>query len=715
MPSFSRALSLAVFRVHIENGLAVALGVGLMGLAAGVGLGFDAAVAAATGAVAISISDQPDPLTQKPYVLGFALAIALFFTALSSFARFLPGGFLAATAFTGLWTGLISAYGKRALSLSMTGVISFVFAMGQHFAGAADALIHLALFTLGAAAYAAYAGLFALAFDDRVRRLLLAEAMRAFADYLRAKAALYNPDSEGPGPFRALIEAHAVLADRLQAARDSLFARRDRPLQRKRVDTLIALLDAFEIVLSSDADFDVLRRSGRRAIKWRMNRLVNQLANDVDGFTLALRGRHAKLAPRRHEAQCRGLAEAVAEVNASAPEDPDTDHVYIVTVNKLIVADARIAALGATLDRDTPPSRLAAELDLAAFRQKVPRGLELLWRQFDMRMPAMRYAVRLALAMSAGLSLTLAFPRFAHANWVLLTIALIMRANYSITRRRRWDRIAGTLIGCTLAVLLIDLLPPAALLLIIVLAVGTSHAYGAVKYRVTAISASVTSLLLLHFADPLLHQQFLERIVDTLIGAALSWAFSYLLPNWERNDLPRLVAGLIAADTAFADVALRPEHPRQPYRLARKKVMDAVAQLSGAIRRLADEPNSNRRLLASLNELLAANYLLASDLSTMPVLMQVRAGDLDAAAAEQALRAAREAVLSLLKPGAAGGAERPLPPEQSWSELSGSFAMTVLTKRLAHIEQAARKVARLAARPAIEQGPGGGRDNSTPR
>ena len=158
--------------------------------------------------------------------------------------------------------------------------------------------------------------------------------------------------------------------------------------------------------------------------------------------------------------------------------------------------------------------------------------------------------------MTTGLALTLIFPRFAHANWVLLTIALIMRANYSVTRQRRWDRITGTLIGCALAVLFINTMPAPVLLVLIVLAVGTSHAYGLVAYRITAIGASISSLLLLHFVDPLVHPQFFERIVDTLIGAGLSWAFSYLLPNWERDDLPRTVRGLLAADAGFADAAL---------------------------------------------------------------------------------------------------------------------------------------------------------------
>jgi uncharacterized membrane protein YccC len=323
--------------------------------------------------------------------------------------------------------------------------------------------------------------------------------------------------------------------------------------------------------------------------------------------------------------------------------------------------------------------------------------------QFRWRSPALRYAIRLSLAMTSGLALTLIFPRFAHANWILLTIALIMRANYSVTSQRRWDRVTGTLIGCALAVTFLNTLPAPVLLLLIVLAVGTSHAYGLVAYRITAIGASISSLLLLHFVDPLVHPQFFERIVDTLIGAALSWAFSYLLPNWERDDLPRTVRGLLAADAAFAQAALSLGPVDQRYRLARKKALEAVAQLSGAIRRLADEPNTNRRALASLGELLGAHYLLASDLTSMPVLVKLRAADLDAPAADASIAATRMRVVALLDPDRAAEQHHAPPPQrEGLSALRGSVAMEVLGRRLDHIEHAARKVARLAARPVIE-------------
>ncbi len=714
MAILPRSVSLAMFRAHIENGLTVAAGVSLTALIGGV-LGFDAAIAAGTGALCVSICDRTDPLDQKPWIMVAAFLFASLFTAVTAFATFSLPVFIIITALTGLWTGLISAYGRWVQALAMTCVLAFVFATGDRFVTTADATTHVLLFVCGAFAYTLWSLAIAFILDDRGRRLLLAEAMRAFAGYLRAKAALYNPDTEGKASFRDLIDAHTILADRLQAARDSLFfARRSHSLQQRRIAVLVALLDAFETTLSSDADTEYLRRVPRhdqmlRDLTWRLNRFVHAMANEVDSLTLVLRRRRAhnlgkEARARNHGSRARTLLESV---DAALAQDPSgrTLQAISATANKLVLADRYLADLAETLDPDSQPKALAPELNLELFRADTPHGLSILLRQFTMTSPALRYGLRLALAMTTGLLLTLVLPRFAHANWILLTIALIMRANYGVTRRRRWDRVTGTLIGCALAVLFINGLPDPLLLFIIILAVGTNHAYGPVQYRITAIGASVLSLLLLHFLDPLETPLFIERVVDTLIGAGLSWAFSYLLPSWERDDLPRTVRGLLAADAAFAQAALRLNHVEIDYRLARRKALNAVAQLSGTIRRLGDEPNNSHRAMAWLGALLGAHYLLASDLAAMPVLAKLRAHALDTAQADRIIAPVRARVVRMLDPALAGEAG----PENgtAFSDMTlpdphGSGAMNILARRLEHIEQAARKVAHLAARPAIE-------------
>ncbi|HEY5347027.1 MAG TPA: FUSC family membrane protein, partial [Rhizomicrobium sp.] len=580
------------------------------------------------------------------------------------------------------------------------GMLAFVFAMAARFGDTTEVWNHLLLFSGGALAYAGYALAMAYIFDDRVRRLLLAEAMRAFVVYLRAKAALYDSARDTDAAFRTLIDAHAALVERLQDARNALYARRQSPRQLRRIDTLIALLDSFEIVLSSDADIETLQRSAHHHLMRRLSALTSAIADEVEELTLALRAAKAQTRKRDHAPLRAAIAAEVERLDAAGKDDAEAQIVaaFRSTADKLSHADMHVARLAAALDKDTPPSTIAQELDLAAFRQRTPLIWDHLTRQFSLGSPALRYAIRLSLAMAAGLLLTQALPGLVHGNWVLLTIALIMRANYSVTRQRRWDRITGTLQGCVLAVIFVDTLPQGVLLAAIVLGIGVSHAYGAVQYRVTAVSASITALLLLHFETPIASHLVFTRITDTLIGAGLSYVFSFLLPSWERKDLPRIVRALLAADAAYAREALAREFVRHNYRLARKRALDMVGALAGAARRLADEPGANRNELAALGKLLGANYLLASDLSSMPILMRLRGKELEPVESDALIGAARETVIALLSPAAADiDEDKTHLPREGFSGLELHTGIGVLTRRLVHIEHAARKVARLAA------------------
>jgi uncharacterized membrane protein YccC len=686
--NLARTLHPLFYRPHLENGLSVTAGVTLAGVVAGVSLGLAAGIAAATGALCVSICDQPDPLSDKPRAMAAAWVMATLTTLLTLLARATIWSTFAMTAGVALWAGLISAYGKRALGLGVVCILGFVLALGVDVGSSKGLIQHMALFAGGAAFYAAYAQFFAWLFDQRVRRLLMAEALRSFARYLRAKADLYDPANDA---FGAMIEAHAACVERMQIARDAIYARTKAPWQYRQARALVALLDAFETILSSDADIEILRKSHHRHLMRRLHTLTLLLAEDVERLALSPT---APLDIEPHARERAAIAEEIARVAPSAGGDDDEAQQAIAafraTADKLSQSALRIAAIGA----QEPPQPQA---DLALFRQVSPRGWAHLRAQLGFGVPAFRYAIRLSLAMCTGLALTVAFPKFAHASWILLTTALIMRANYSVTRQRRGDRIFGTLIGCVLAAALQAFVPVEYLLIVVALATGVSHAFGAVNYRVTAASASVSALLLLHFLQPHATHVLAERIGDTLIGAALSYVFSFLLPNWERHEVPRAVAALLKADRDFACEAMIRKRSEQSYRLARKRLFDSIAAFSGAIRRLADEPNAGAELLARLNALLSANYLLLSDLTSMQVLYAMRGSELDAAPNADALTAEmRTRVLAILD----GASDEKVPPRLSKTprdDLYQPNGLSVLKRRLVHIEHAARRVAGLAA------------------
>ena len=196
------------------------------------------------------------------------------------------------------------------------------------------------------------------------------------------------------------------------------------------------------------------------------------------------------------------------------------------------------------------------DVDLAAFIPKRTYALGALAPHLSRDSPVMRFAVRLALAMMAGALVAQSLGDKRHGNWVVLTIAVVMRAGYGLTRQRRDDRIIGTLVGCVLAAGSVAYLPVAALVAVQGVAVAVIHSFARLNYRISATGASVMALVSLHLVEPWVSAPILERLADTLVGAAIAHLFNYFWPRWEFLEAPGLARRLQAQLAAFSAAAL---------------------------------------------------------------------------------------------------------------------------------------------------------------
>jgi uncharacterized membrane protein YccC len=651
------------------------------------------AMLAAVGALYASIVDQPAPLATKARVFALDIPLATGVALLAGMANGSAWTLLPLIAATSLLTGLAVAYGRRAVGLSMAVVLALLFGMASPAESFALELGRAAVFAGGGVAYAVFALILTAALDGRTRLLALSEAMLAFARYVRAKAALYDPGARPRDALQRLIDAHANLVERLQAARDLIFAGRYTSGRARWVASLLALLEAFDTVLSSDADIETLRASEHRHLMRRLYALIGDLALDAEHLALAAASPTAAVSLPDRAAQLQAIADEIARIERAGEADAAA---FRATSRKLAQTVQRLTRLRDAIAADGTAPEIPTGLTLSAFVNVQSTSLKVVRGHLRLSSPVLRYALRLTLAMTAGYGLTLIFPHYIHGGWVLLTTALIMRANYSVTRQRRDDRVLGNLAGCFVTVALVRLLPPDALSACVVVAIAVSHAYSTVDYRVTAFAACISALLQLHFVAPLAQPLLLERVFDTLIGAGLAWGFSYVLPNWERRSLPRLIRAVVKADRDYALLALDRVADQQALRLARKRAHDAAANLSTTARRLSAEPNLDRRALVALQDLLAANYLLASDLASMRVIFRVRAKELEPEPTDALLAATRQTATAAF----AIGADKPPPSPRGRSEapLGGANAAASLKRRLVHIERASERVAALSAR-----------------
>jgi uncharacterized membrane protein YccC len=214
---------------------------------------------------------------------------------------------------------------------------------------------------------------------------------------------------------------------------------------------------------------------------------------------------------------------------------------------------------------------------------------------------------------------------------------------------------------------------PAALIGFLFIATAAGPTFLYVKYRYTAVAASMQALLLIGLTVPHGASAIGERLLDTLLGTLIATFFSYVLPSWEYQDLPRLVDAVRDANRKYVDAAaaLLLGHSADDfhYRISRKQFMDSLATLSAALGRMLDEPADKRRATAELNRFTVQNYLLVAHMAALRLLLQRYADKLPRAEVDAALEGGFAVVrtsLGAAPPTAGAPADQPAGRSADW-------------------------------------------------
>ena len=602
---------------HIINGVSVGVGVILVAIAASAIFGFNAGQPATIGAISASISDLPAPWREKARAMSFGFALALISSSAIQLA--LPWPPLAlltigAIAFAG---GMVTGLGRWAIPVAMQMLVPMVFVLGLPEQRVASVPRVEGLLALGGCAYIAFSLIATIITDGSARRLVASESIRELSIYLRAVTAVFDPDTNLEAAYGAAIRQQAALAEQLQLARPLLLDHAEGEPERFRLAASIGvLLDAFDGLVAAQCDLALIRAS--RAFAPMLKQIEAALsvgAADLDHLSLELLATRQPVLPPDHHVQIEALRREALLLEEAKKEDPRTIAALKAAVRRLVLALEHIRRLEQVLSDDEEARASIGGVNLAAFIPPRSYSLAVLKQHLALSSPVLRFSTRLALAMMAGAVIARFLGDSGHGNWVLLTIAVVMRANYGLTRQRRDDRIIGTLIGCVAATGAVAYLPPAALVATQGLAVAIFQSFVRLNYRLASAAASVTALVSLHLAQPSLPAPVLARLADTLIGAAIAHLFSYVWPHWEFSEAPHIVRRLQARLAAFAEVALRRDASDQDYRLARKNMIEALAALSDSAGRMSIEPMATRRGLDEMAALLIAAHALVAKLS----------------------------------------------------------------------------------------------------
>jgi len=639
----SRAALRVALGHYIANGISVAFGLLLISGGVHLVLGTLAATGASVGVIVTAPPDLPGPRRGKLLQMLPAPLIGLplfFLVQLLHAAPLKLGLVLVPATFLAF---LAMAWGKRGIPIAIAVMFSMIFSMATPKpADMAEAVQRTMHFGLGAGLYVIYAVLANLALNARYRVQVMADLLLSLAALMRTEARQFTPvDDSGdvrevPASLLGqLLGQQAALADQLQAARDIVLESPRTPQRQRLAGMLMTVLELRDLLLASELDLDALKsHPGHAAALVEMRRILEALAGDTAALADALLlGRQPDTVPdRRHH-----LAAIHIDVEATPQRGytgPTPEMLARGLASRIGHINDEVLRLSALARGDREPDLAVVRASWQMFVSPTEWSLRpflALWR-WDA--PPLRHAIRAALAIAAGYGIALALPWGSHDYWILLTIVVVLRGSLSQTLERRNSRVAGTLLGCVFAVALLAAHPsPLGLLAAMTVAQAIAHGFAVRRYLITSVAATVLGLVQAHMLNTGMSTTFalFERVADTLIGAALAWAFCYVLPSWERGQIPALVARVLSAQARHARLALGLGQlrsvgitPELEWRLARREAYDSLSALVQATQRSLSEPRAVRPPLEPLEHLQAHSYQLLAQLSAVKSMLVLR-------------------------------------------------------------------------------------------
>jgi len=407
---------------------------------------------------------------------------------------------------------------------------------------------------------------------------------------------------------------------------------------------LLLAIDLRDTMLLCHLDLDLLGDDApARLVRATFGEALGRVADELQAVTEVLR--LAQPLPYTGTPQAANALASLATLQVFPPTEERARLVPMLALRVRHMGDD-LSRMQALMHGEPPRTTLDREA-LQLFVSLDTWPLAALRPHLNLRSPVMRHALRLGAALACAYFIGLALPWASHPHWLVLSVGVVLRGSLEQTLSRRNARVIGTAAGCLLVLALTQAQVEWLAAGIFLVATGIAHAFVTTRYGVTSAAGAVMALLQAQMATGLSDMAVLERLADTVLGAGLAWAFSYVLPSWERVGLPRLLDRVTRALAALGAQALQLRDAGDPeiaLRLARREAYSALDGLAAAAQRSRVEPRRVRVPLEDMAALLARGHALLAQVAAVTLMLTRRRAEIDHERAEVALRNARAAL-----------------------------------------------------------------------
>ena len=673
------ALQRFLFSHHFYSGVRRAAGILIpIAILGGLFGWYASGLTATFGALCVAFIDQPGPHEHRAReMLGGTLLSTLTVT-LTGFASANPLLLWCAVIGQCFAFSMLAVYGKKGGQIGFACLLLMTVTLHNTLT-ATEVWVH-ALTSLGG-------GLFYTLFSYSVSRVMqlrekeqaLSVALFATADYIARRADMYDLGLDLEDSYRKLIVCQADMTDKHQGARDMVLrglATAQAQSDASRVmlwNLFVEMIAILDLLVATRTDYAFLRQKlqGSDALLF-MRDALHKMSSDLERIALAVARENTATQRSSVKAELRALEFEIQQMQNEglALREPELYALCIEILRRLRNSAKVIDRMIVTTRRGRDAPLLdAVKIDrsLTQFLSRQQYPPRLITSNLRLDSPFCRYALRVTLAVGIALTLSTLIPTLARQGyWILLTVLIIMKPGFALTRQRNGWRLLGTLLGCGFAFgILYTTQHETWLFAAMVLSTIIGGSMLQINYLVASAFNTNAVLLAFNFLDPGATTIIADRALDTFLGSTIAFACSYVLPWWEAQFMPSLMRAAISANREYLRAALaqlqaretnatEPEAKRADFnlRLARKNVHVALANFAEAFHRMILEPKSRQWHVIELNNIVMQNHMLASQISGVTtVLMNA-----------PKIPEASTAFLSALLPQLLPAPEQPTPP-----------------------------------------------------
>ncbi|MES2872752.1 MAG: FUSC family membrane protein [Bacteroidota bacterium] len=622
----SREIKSFIFSQYFSDGLRITFGVLLPSLVFYQLNQLATGLTISLGALCVSIADNPGPLVHKRNGMLFSNFFILFSAVLTSLINWSPILIGLEILILSFVFSMFSVYGNRASSVGTAALFIMILTIDQNVVTNNGVWNHALYILVGGIWYTVLSISLSRISPYRLPQQALGECVREVADFVKIKSDFYDLRTDHDSNYKKLVEQQVVVHQHQDDVRELLFKSRlmvkeSTSAGRLLILVFVDIVDLFEQAMATHYDYQAIRNTfGKTKVLAEFKDIIVKFSEELENLSYFIISNEKPERLHHYKAALDALKLSIDKV-----EEQEISNLVLkkILINIRNMASRIRKIYGYYDNPQIAGESIRSPEDLKKFVSHQDFDLKIIKDNLTFESSIFRHSVRVALMCFIGYLVSKLFPFGHHSYWILLTILVILKPAFSLTKQRNIQRLIGTLCGGVAGALILIFVQDELTLFILLLVfmVGT-FSFQRLNYIVSVLFMTPYILILFSFLGENTLTIAQERIVDTFIGSFIALTASFMiLPNWEYHHLRNFMREALIANYHYllkvADELAEKPFDITLYKLARRDVYVSSANLGSAFQRMQSEPKSKQQNTKEIHSFVVLNHMLSSYIATL--------------------------------------------------------------------------------------------------